>query len=225
MGEIIMRNWDLREFRVRGNLPSPIQQVRVPIRRVITPIQGLPNPIRQGVPLISHIRSYPLYWSHHHPHLSHSGAQLYHLCRTQSQCISLYLSMSWSWVYTEYSIHRAPAYTEYKHTPSTRIHHVQVVLATGLGSLPAVRVLTSSLVRFGSRPGEKPDPLCLGGFVTLAAVPLVPFLHLSLKLSIWVLIVSWHDQYVDCAFLAALSLPAVRFAIGPIFVELLQNNA
>jgi len=32
--EIIMRNWDLREFRVRVNLPSPIRQVRLPIRRV-----------------------------------------------------------------------------------------------------------------------------------------------------------------------------------------------
>jgi len=117
------------------------------------------------------------------------------------------------------------AYIEHQHTPSTSIHQVQVLLATGLGNLPAVRVLTSGLVRFGSRPGEKPDLLCLGGFVTLAAVPLVPFLHLSLKLSIWVLIVSWHDQYVDCAFLAALSLPAVKFGIGPIFVELLQNNA
>jgi len=57
----------LREFRVRVNCPSPIWQVRVPIRRVITPIQGLPNPIRQVVPLISHIRSYPPYHSQLHP--------------------------------------------------------------------------------------------------------------------------------------------------------------
>jgi len=27
MGEIIIRNWDLREFRVRVNLPSPIHSV------------------------------------------------------------------------------------------------------------------------------------------------------------------------------------------------------
>jgi len=67
MGEMIMRNWDLREFRVRVNLPSPIQQVQVPIRRVITPIRGLPNLIRQVVPLISHICSYPPHRAHLHP--------------------------------------------------------------------------------------------------------------------------------------------------------------
>jgi len=37
------------------------------IQSVITPIQGLPNPIRQVVPLISHIRSYPPHRSHLHP--------------------------------------------------------------------------------------------------------------------------------------------------------------
>jgi len=74
MGQIIMRNWDLREFRVPVNLPSLIRQVRVPIRRVITPIQCLPNPIRQVVPLISHIRSYPPHRSHlHPPYLSFSS--------------------------------------------------------------------------------------------------------------------------------------------------------
>jgi len=57
----------LREFCVRVNLPSPIRQVRVLIRRVITLIRGLPNPIGQVVPLISHIRSYPPHHSHLHP--------------------------------------------------------------------------------------------------------------------------------------------------------------
>jgi len=32
--------------------------------------------------------------------------QLYHYCRTQSQVIPLYLSMSWLWVNTVYSIHQ-----------------------------------------------------------------------------------------------------------------------
>jgi len=40
-----------------------------------------------------------------------------------------------------------------------------------------------------------------------------------LQLSIWVLIVSQHDQYVDCAVLVALSPPAFRFAIWQVFVE------
>jgi hypothetical protein len=43
--------------------------------------------------------------------------------------------------------------------------------------------------------------------------------HFSLQLSIWVLIVSWHDQYVDCAVLAALSPPTFRYAIQWIFAE------
>jgi len=45
----------LTEFHVQVNLPSPIWQVQVPIWWEITLIQGLPNPIRQVVPLISHI--------------------------------------------------------------------------------------------------------------------------------------------------------------------------
>jgi len=49
-----MTNWDLREFRVQVNWLSPIRQVRMLIWRVITPIRGLPHPIWQVVPLISH---------------------------------------------------------------------------------------------------------------------------------------------------------------------------
>jgi len=67
MGQSIMRNWDLREFGVRVNWPSPIWQVRALIWRVITPIRGLPNPIRQVLPLIAHIHSYPPHCSHLHP--------------------------------------------------------------------------------------------------------------------------------------------------------------
>jgi len=40
MVEIIMRNWDFREFHVQDNLPSPIGQVSVPIRCTITLRQG-----------------------------------------------------------------------------------------------------------------------------------------------------------------------------------------
>ena len=53
---------------------------------------------------------------------------------------------------------------------------------------------------------------------------IVRFRQLSLQLAIWVLIVSRYDQYADCAVLAALSPPDVRFAIGPIFIESLWNN-
>jgi len=124
MGQIIMRNWDLREFRVQVNSPSPIRQVRVLIRHVVTPIWGLPNPIRQVVPLISHIRSYPPHRSHFHPpSLSFSSTSQPSSQNTQLSHPSLSLHgmiMSWhrvqhtpSTAYTEYSIHRV------QHTPST----------------------------------------------------------------------------------------------------------
>ena len=38
-----------------------------------------------------------------------------------------------------------------------------LVLATGPGNLPAVRVWTAKTGRFGSRPVQKPDPLTVGG--------------------------------------------------------------
>ena len=140
MGQIIMTNCDLRGFRVRVILPAPIQQVRVPIWSVITPIWGLPNPIRQGVPVISHIRSCPLHHSQlHPPSLSFSSTTQPSSQNTQltNPFQSLHaMVMCWhrvqhtpSTAYTEYSIHRvqhtpSTAYTEYsihrvQHTPST----------------------------------------------------------------------------------------------------------
>jgi len=44
--------------------------------------------------------------------------------------------------------------------------HLAIVLATGPGNPPAVRFLAGGSVRFGSLPGQKPEPRCLGGFVT-----------------------------------------------------------
>jgi len=77
MVELSTRKWEirgnhheklgLREFHVWVNWQSPIRQVLVPILRELTPIRGLPNPIRQVVPLISHFRSFPPYHSHLHP--------------------------------------------------------------------------------------------------------------------------------------------------------------
>jgi hypothetical protein len=42
----------------------------------------------------------------------------------------------------------------------------QLVLATDSCNSPAVHVLTGGALWFGSRSGQKPDPLCLGGVVT-----------------------------------------------------------
>jgi hypothetical protein len=54
--------------------------------------------------------------------------------------------------------------------------------------------------------------------------PAVQVHNFCLQLSIWVLIVRWHDQYIHYAVVAARSPPAVRFAIGLIFVELLSKT-
>jgi len=48
--------------------------------------------------------------------------------------------------------------------------------------------------------------------------------QLRLQLSIWVLIVSWCDQYVDCAVEAALSRPDMRYVIRPIYVASLSKT-
>jgi len=135
MGEIIMRNWDLREFGVWVNWPCLIQQVRVPIWRVIPPIRGLINPIRQVVLLTSHSHSYSPYRCHlHPPSLSLLSTTL---PSSQENKIMSSLSISpchhheltLSTAYTEYSIHRvqhtpSTVYTKYsthwiQHTPST----------------------------------------------------------------------------------------------------------
>jgi len=140
MGQIGIRNWNFREFRVQVNWSSSIQQVWIPIQSTITPMRGLSNRIRQVVPLITDIRSYPPHHSHLNPPSLPVSSQLYHYRRTQRKVISLYLSVSWPWVDTEYSIHRVQhtlrtAYTEYSihwvpPTPSTAyteysIHRVQ----------------------------------------------------------------------------------------------------
>jgi len=114
MGQIIMRNWDLGDFRVRVNLPSPIQQVRVLIRHVITLIRGLPNPTWQVVPLISHIRLYPPHHYHlHPPSLSFSS--------TTSTIIAEYNGKS--------SLSISPCH-DHELTPSTSIHQVQHTQST-----------------------------------------------------------------------------------------------
>ena len=111
MGEIFMRNKDLWVFHVRVNLPSPIVQVRVTIWRVITPIGGLPIPIRQVVPMITDVGSYPPYRSHlHPPSLSFSSTTL---PSSPEHTVTLSLSISpchhreltLSAAFTEYSIH------------------------------------------------------------------------------------------------------------------------
>ena len=125
MGEIIIWNWDLKDFGVRVNLPSPIRQVWVPICHVITPIRDLPNPNRQVVPLISHICSYPPHRSHlHTPSLSFTSTTSTIIAEHKvksSLCISPCHDQELT---PSTCIHRVQAYTKYsihqvQHTPST----------------------------------------------------------------------------------------------------------
>jgi len=77
-GEIMIKNVDWRELCVLVNLRFPMQQVWVQRRPVWTPIRVVLNAIRQVIPLISHLSSYPPCRSHHHP----PSLLLIHNCTT-----------------------------------------------------------------------------------------------------------------------------------------------
>jgi hypothetical protein len=83
------------------------------------------------------------------------------------------------------------------------------------------------LTSAGLLPGPDVNPGFIGQVETRLwfhfAVPTTSA-KLWFQLSIRFLIVSWYDQYVDCAVLSALSSPAFRFAIWLIFVEWLWNK-
>jgi len=64
---------------------------------------------------------------------------------------------------------------------------------------------------------RKPQLLEMGRFYPQK--PSISSSQLWLQLSIWVLIVSWEDQYIDSAVWAALRPRGFRFAIRPIIVE------
>jgi hypothetical protein len=81
----------VREFRVRVNSHSPIQQVPVPIGCVITPLRGLPNLIMQGVPQISLIRSRSHRSHLHSPSLSSASTTLPSSQNTKLSHPALYL--------------------------------------------------------------------------------------------------------------------------------------
>jgi hypothetical protein len=158
MGETFTTIWNLREFCVRDNIPSPIQQVRVPIRLVLTLIWGLPNLLRHVVPLICHVWWYP----GHHCHLQHaslvfSSTPQPSLPNTMISCssISLHVIMKhWhqlqhapSTAYTESSIHQI------EHTPNTvytkysiyRVQHAPKIVY-----LAIILMITSSSLHIAS---------------------------------------------------------------------------
>ena len=71
-------------------------------------------------------------------------------------------------------------------------------------------------------PHEQPKPFEMGWIYQQQ--PGICSKQFQFQFSIWVLIISQHDQWVDCAVLATLSPPTLRFAIGPIFVESLSKS-
>ena len=124
MRTIIMMNWDLCELSVWVNIQYMIQQVWVQIRQVIPPIQGLLNPIREVVHVISHTCSYFAYHLHLHPLsfllVRNSTVIPEHKVKLSRSISPCHIDISWHQVrytpsiaYTQYSIH--PVHN----TPST----------------------------------------------------------------------------------------------------------
>ena len=117
---------------------------------------------------------------------------------------------------------------------SVNIPNSFAILLSGVPAIDSVSNGSNPLEWFQVRVGtgtelwqrfyhmKNPDRWRLGWFSPYISAFASP--DISLELSIWVLIVSWHDKYVDCAVLAALSPPAFRFVIRPIFVESLSKT-
>jgi len=63
------------------------------------------------------------------------------------------------------------------------------------------------------------ETLCFLAGQDLDRGSILQFLHFWLQFSIWVLIVSWHDVYVDCAVQADLSPPSFRIEIQLILLS------
>jgi len=146
----------LREFRVRVDLPSPIEQIPLLIWRVITPIQGLPNPIIPIIPLISHIHSYPPYRSHlysqslfvvHNSTIITENKVKSHLSISACQDHELTLCAA----YTKYSIHQV------RYTPNTTYNQ------NGLCSLHCHDYELTPECHFGFRPASLQDRLPTAG--------------------------------------------------------------
>jgi hypothetical protein len=150
MGQIIMRNWDIREYHVQVNSPCAIQQIAVLIQHVISLSWGVPNSIRHVLSLISHIHLYSPHGSHHHPvsySVSSTTLPSSDDTKLSHSSVSPYVMiMRWHWVqhtpstaYTEYSIQGV------QHTPSTTytkysIHPVQHTPSTAYTQYSVYRV-------------------------------------------------------------------------------------
>ena len=128
-------------------------------------------------------------------------------------------------------------YTKSAHKWTYRQRYIVLAAVPGFPALVRVGTGTETPVRGTNRQGTGtaqswgvgyPDRTETSGFLA-GLYPdcgsILRFLQLSLQLSIWVLIVSWHDQYVHCAGLVAVSHPAFGCAIRLIFVGWLWNQS
>jgi len=109
------------------------------------------TPIHQVVPFIPHVCPCPSYCSHLH---SIFLILVHYFTIIAGHKVKSALSISLCY---DYGFIWSAAYIYWS---------IRLVLATGPGNLPVVRFLASRSVQFGSRPGQKPNPLCLGRFVT-----------------------------------------------------------
>ena len=124
--------------------------------------------------------------------------------------------------------HRAKSQSVRKTTKKVKSWWKLLLMAASVsnGSNPLERFRVR--VGTGTEPWQRfyhmkhPDRWHLGWFPPQNPAFASP--DVSLQLSIWVLIVSWHDVYADCAVSAARAPPAFRFAIRPIFVESLSKT-
>ena len=150
---------------MRVNWPSPIWQVRVLIRLVITPIWGLLNPIGQVVPLISHSRSYPPDRSHlHSPSLSFLSTTL-PLSQEHKVKSSLSISpchhheLTLSAAYTEYSIHRVQRTLKIVCRPFILTIVSGPLNVASASGVPPYRSTATSQVFIGASKVKSPCPI------------------------------------------------------------------
>jgi len=113
MGQFKIRNLDWLGSLVRVNSQSPIWQLWIPSRHVISPIGGLLNLTRDVEPGILHFHLYSLHCTHLHPDfLSFLSASIPSLQNTKLSHPSLSLyAMSTSWRQVQHTLS----------TPSTEV--------------------------------------------------------------------------------------------------------
>jgi len=101
-------------FHEQVNSPFPIQYIQFANPWVITPIWDHLIPVRQVVPLVSHVCSYPPYHSHHHPPS--------HFLIPKSAIIAVH-KIKWSLSISPWNDHELTPSTTYTKYSIHQVHH------------------------------------------------------------------------------------------------------